>query len=1309
MPFLAIPLISIAGTTLLTVGGAISIGASIGLSYYNQSQQAKAAKRARQNAQSSRRTAQAGPALGPISNPSEAKGVNTDATQPEFFVYGEAEVQSSMFFYENKNAFLYYGLVIGSGLIDSVVDVKINKVSVLTTEDGYVTTPSFLENGNRLVQIETRRGFVDDPVSSILSTDFPGEWTDQHTIPAHPYVVLKFAQPVERENDQNIFQSKQPDVDISQRGKLLFDPRISTANISDVTTYTYSKNPHLAAIDFCINPQGYEHRPELHSLPNIMEMANYCDEVIDTIDGLAPRYQISGRVDLNQRPADNLGKILDCYNASPDFTANGFIEFSSPPYDEPDLVIDPEWIVDVQEGTDQRALDGKSGYEVFFISKEHGYTRQHAGTLIKEEWANERGREDLEEFYTELSPTADQSLRLAWQALHENYPDFKATIKLDHRYLKLLEPVNGKRRRTCIYEDQLMGVRKKCLIESIEEMKSDVSEATLRLVEYYPEAYTFSPKDAGFTNPIVAENLSDTGSAPGVATNFKVATSDDLPDVSIDRGVYAAGNTYPPESHVTQDGIVYYTSTGGTTTGATADVDTGITDWRTVDSSAFISFTKPAGGVLSEKRFGPVGGVLSTASSAILQDSVRVDNLVMGEDYELQVRYFSADQFPGAWETYQFTLEQQNIQPTAISAINAQGLTEAFSISILQSVYDGAYQVEHVVRADTTENFSGSTISIAGCGQAVAINEPGSPGTFWVRARSIGFDGSIGASSLPYQFVIAEAPVIDTDTSTPTTPVGLSEDGAAGENGVNGEFGEGGFDYTVQDFASATASPRNAQGATAAAGEASLSVLNDPDKSLNGEYSWNGSDWVGPRAFDETFAQITMTSSDANVLTGTLASASAQNVIVFMMVPTATNTAAVTISIDGKLPVPVRAFPGAEAPAGTLVAGKPYAFSLVGSEYILVGGFTENTIQAQAAAAAAQASATAAANSAAGNFHLGSHADDTAGSAAAPSGTPVAGMLYYDTTEEALKIFKTDWELASAATGVYTAPNALERDLREFMDEEYGVGGWTTRTGVGVGSDIGPAITRFCNAYTSRHSLVIPQGLWLWTTPVDPALMAGKTIKSYCGSQGAIVVWNNNTGSPFRMTGGAGITGGGVQGIGILLEDGFATSNSIAINCVGDASFQPDQQKYEDLYISSLGTSYWAQCLFMDGTARTSPQGIRVGTMLNVQLFRARTQTATLFGLVGWTFINFGTYAGTGALANNVYIGGGGTTATNCQSVYFHHCIVGGELNLTNANRLSLDGSCNTLVAGATCFAWGFMDSAGFTGAFAAGSGVTTL
>jgi hypothetical protein len=160
----------------------------------------------------------------------------------------------------------------------------------------------------------------------------------------------------------------------------------------------------------------------------------------------------------------------------------------------------------------------------------------------------------------------------------------------------------------------------------------------------------------------------------------------------------------------------------------------------------------------------------------------------------------------------------------------------------------------------------------------------------------------------------------------------------------------------------------------------------------------------------------------------------------------------------------------------------------------------------------------------------------------------------------------------------------------------------------------------------------------------------------------------------FSYTGAGGFTGGGLKRLKIFLEDGYPASAVYGVKLQGDATFQPDDMTFEDIYIGTVGNSYLYTGFFAWGDARTSPQGIRVLNARNVQIFRCRAYAAYFSNLVQSVIDNFGTYNGLD-YGNDAYITG---NSTGCD---FRRFAVNGDLYVNTCQRIGLTGSAARVLA----------------------------
>lgn len=116
-------------------------------------------------------------------------------------------------------------------------------------------------------------------------------------------------------------------------------------------------------------------------------------------------------------------------------------------------------------------------------------------------------------------------------------------------------------------------------------------------------------------------------------------------------------------------------------------------------------------------------------------------------------------------------------------------------------------------------------------------------------------------------------------------------------------------------------------------------VLNDPDASLNGYYQREGGEWVHERGFPDTLSTWTQTGGGAAAYQVTTADGvDIGNAVLALFVPTVSNAAGATVSLNGAAPVPLYSATGAAIAAGELAAGKASLLAKVGDEWrVLLG------------------------------------------------------------------------------------------------------------------------------------------------------------------------------------------------------------------------------------------------------------------------------------------------------------------------------------------------------------------------------------
>lgn len=282
-------------------------------------------------------------------------------------------------------------------------------------------------------------------------------------------------------------------------------------------------------------------------------------------------------------------------------------------------------------------------------------------------------------------------------------------------------------------------------------------------------------------------------------------------------------------------------------------------------------------------------------------------------------------------------------------------------------------------------------------------------------------------------------------------------------------------------------------------------------------------------------------------------------------------------------------------------------------------------------------------------------------------------------------------------------------NLQTAMDNHYGVGDWTHYTGVGTGTDIGPAMSDCITAFASDSSgvgtIYVPAtgGWMLRTNGID---FSGISI---IGDYSSSTIYYNPT-TPntvafaWRATNGR--TGGGIQNIAIVLDSGLGTTGDTALLFQGNATYQPDESVVRHVYMTSVGgSSSWNTCLLYNGIARTSPQGIRVATISDVQLFGCNNIGASFTNVVQFSISNLGIYVSSGT-GENFVLTGGGTTLTDSTQVYVTALASSNDITINNSTRFFVWGTGATVTTDTTA-THGVVWAAGASAVGTCGTGCT--
>lgn len=186
--------------------------------------------------------------------------------------------------------------------------------SSYTSGGKYVQVAYTSALGASRVRVIKHLGTPTDTADSYLMSTVPGSWTSNHILRGHAYLVITL--------DLNLseFQNGPPSIQVKLRGKKVYDPRLDSTvpggtgshRYTDSTTWAYSTNPALVALDYIMSPMvGISGVTLASVLPYYQTAANACDATITISGASVAKYTFNGSVTSDESGADVLTKMAD--------------------------------------------------------------------------------------------------------------------------------------------------------------------------------------------------------------------------------------------------------------------------------------------------------------------------------------------------------------------------------------------------------------------------------------------------------------------------------------------------------------------------------------------------------------------------------------------------------------------------------------------------------------------------------------------------------------------------------------------------------------------------------------------------------------------------------------------------------------------------------------------------------------------------------------------------------------------------------------------------------------------------------------
>lgn len=260
---------------------------------------------------------------------------------PRWRFYGRNKVGGLLWFFENKDGYLYSGITLSEGEISAIQEVWLNDQQVTLDVNGYVVGAPYQfshEIGDYdVARLYFKMGTSDQEVYAPLFVAFDDVTTD-HRLRGVATCLAVF-QEVPTDKVSEVYPQGNPGVRLVIDGSLVKSvrsgSRVYSANPADVI-YDY-----LTAVDGAGFPYGAGFLESQVDLASFQAFADLCDESVPLKDGgTAVRYSINGGYALNEEMRTVLTRMCAACDGDIYINGAGKLAIRGGQWVEPTLTLD---------------------------------------------------------------------------------------------------------------------------------------------------------------------------------------------------------------------------------------------------------------------------------------------------------------------------------------------------------------------------------------------------------------------------------------------------------------------------------------------------------------------------------------------------------------------------------------------------------------------------------------------------------------------------------------------------------------------------------------------------------------------------------------------------------------------------------------------------------------------------------------------------------------------------------------------------------------------------------------------------------
>ncbi len=371
-------------------------------------------------------------------------------TAPRIRHYGRVKASGTWAFAETKSGNFYKVLALGQGPFDAIEEFWIDDVKLDLRPDGTPVPPSKYREGTTgksLLRIEGRLGQSTETAYSELMAEFP-EWTAQHrgdgvaSLLAVQYAV-----------GQEYYLSLFPN-GINTNYRVV----ARTSIINNPLTGGMEWNDRAAAVirDYMTHRDGMRLPESLFTTPlaqsGWVAAYNRSNEAVAVAaGGTEPRYRLWGSYQLNERPADVLGRMLACCDGRLVPTPDGGLTLDIGAWSEPTVVLTADAITGFSEvGRGRDVMTSANTIRATFLDPSQDYQSTDADPWADEDDVSERG-EEAKDVQFNLAPSHSQArrlMKLEWFRANPNWvgtfnTNLMGVAAFGERFVRIQYPLFG--------------------------------------------------------------------------------------------------------------------------------------------------------------------------------------------------------------------------------------------------------------------------------------------------------------------------------------------------------------------------------------------------------------------------------------------------------------------------------------------------------------------------------------------------------------------------------------------------------------------------------------------------------------------------------------------------------------------------------------------------------------------------------------------------------------------------------------------------------------------------------------------------